>query len=410
MNRSADYFKRALRVTPGGVHSPVRSFKNVDNHPLFMEAAAGTAIHDADGQCYTDYCMAFGPLILGHRDPQVAAAVHEAVDNGWSYGTAERWSLELAELINSYIPWAQQIRFVNSGTEAVMSALRVARAATGRSLVLKFAGCYHGHSDAMLIAAGSGMVGVPASDGVTPGTAADTLIINLNDTAALQDIFTRHGDRIAAVIIEPLPANNGLLPQPREFLQAVAAQCRAHGSLLIFDEVISGFRCGFGGYSAQLGIQPDLLTWGKIIGGGFPVGAFAGGTKLMQRVAPAGAVYQAGTLSANPVAMRAGLATLHKLVNGDVYQHLERLGTLLDAGLAEQKHLAFTRHNSLFWLRPKATDAGVITERFAEFFKHMLAAGIYLPPSPHEVAFLSAAHNDSHIAHLIEAARSWQPS
>ncbi len=404
MPRSTDYYSRALRVTPGGVHSPVRSGAAVKSPPVFVESAKGATICDADGIKYTDYCMAFGPLILGHNHPDVASAVHNAIDLGWSYGTAERWSLELAELINARIPWAEQVRFVNSGTEAVMSALRLARAATGRDRIIKFAGCYHGHSDAMLIAAGSGMSGIPASAGVTRATATETTILPLDDHDALAAAFTAKAADIAAVIIEPLPANQGLQPQSVEFLQSLAAICREHGTLLIFDEVISGFRCGFDGLAGQTGIQPDLVTWGKIIGGGFPVGAFAGRRELMQQIAPAGDVYQAGTLSANPVAMRAGLATLQLLADGSVYRQLDELGARLDAGLQKSQQLRLIRQDSLFWLQPVDDPS----HGYASLYRHLLNAGIYLPPSPYEVGFLSAAHSPADIDTLIEHAVRWR--
>ncbi len=424
MSESAKLFERALHVTPGGVHSPVRSFAAVGGQPLFIESAHGARLIDADGATYTDYCMAFGPLIFGHADADVAATVHAAIDHGWSFGAAERWSLELAELITTRIPWAEQIRFVNSGTEAVMSAVRLARAATGRPLIIKFAGCYHGHSDAMLIEAGSGMAGVPASGGVSQATASETLILPLNDIAAVAKAFTEHGDRIAAAIIEPLPANYGLLPQTDAYLHELSRLCRQYSALLIFDEVISGFRCGFGGRAEQLGIEPDLVTWGKIIGGGFPVGAFAGSNALMQRVAPAGNVYQAGTLSANPVAMRAGLATLEKLANGEAYEKLKALSEQLHRGLQHIPHVSVTQHDSLFWLRLTPGGAGEMPEpprapgqiptghatSYPRWFRHMLNAGIYLPPSPHEVGFLSTAHSSDDIRALIAAVASMPPA
>lgn len=419
--RSAELFTRALSVSPGGVHSPVRASRHTGSTPLFIRAAHGTQLIDADDNAYTDYCMAFGPLILGHANETVAAAAHAALDDGWSYGTAEPYSLELAELITGKVAWAQQLRFVNSGTEAVMSALRLARAATGRNRILKFAGCYHGHADAMLIAAGSGLVGTADSAGVTEGVAADTLVADLDNLQQVQAAFAAYGSELAAVIIEPLPANHGLLPQRREFLQEIAALCRQHGSLLIFDEVISGFRIGFGGCAEAFGITPDLVCWGKIIGGGFPVGAYAGTTEIMRHIAPAGDVYQAGTLSANPLAMRAGLATLSALTDGTTYRQLEKLGAMLEAGIAAIDHMSITREASLFWLQPGLqTDpdqparrpADIAAEHdanFPAFHAHMLDAGVYLPPSPWEVSFLSSAHTESDIQHLLQSIADFQP-
>jgi len=322
---SEQLFARAQRVCPGGVHSPVRAFRGVGGTPRFMVGGHGACLRDVDGREYVDFCMAFGPLILGHGDAQVRSAAEAALARGWSLGTAEPYSLELAELITAQIPWIESIRFVNSGTEAVMSALRVARGATGRSKILKFEGCYHGHSDSMLLRAGSGLAEAPLPDsaGLAPDIVQQTLIAPLDDIASLELLFASHGAQLAAAIIEPLPANHGLLPQRLEFLQALSRLTRAHGALLIFDEVISGFRVGFQGYAGLSGIHPDLATYGKVIGGGFPVGAYGGRRELMKLVAPAGPVYQAGTLSANPLAMCAGLAVLQRLLDGRIYLQLE---------------------------------------------------------------------------------------
>ncbi len=310
--RSASLFERARKVSPGGVHSPVRSFRGVGGPPRFIERAEGAYLFDVDGNRYTDYCLSWGPLMFGHRDPEIHQAVSHALERGWSYGAAEPYSLELAELMTTSMPWAERVRFVNSGTEAVMSALRVARGATGRSKILKFDGCYHGHVDSMLVRAGSGLAEMasPDSAGVSAATAAETIVVPLNNESALEQALALHGKDIAAVIVEPVPANNGLLVARPEWLQAVARLTKAYGALLIFDEVITGFRVAFGGMAELTGIRPDLVTYGKIIGGGFPVGAYAGRAELMDLVAPAGPVYQAGTLSANPVAMSAGLAML----------------------------------------------------------------------------------------------------
>nr|MDJ0929227.1 glutamate-1-semialdehyde 2,1-aminomutase [Gammaproteobacteria bacterium] len=331
-------FSRARRVIPGGVHSPVRALHGVGEEPFFTAHAAGPLLIDSQGRQLIDFCMSFGPLILGHADPDVRAAVHEAVDHGSSFGTAETRSLELAELVTERLPWIEQIRFVNSGTEAVMTALRLARAVTGRDKILKFDGCYHGHVDALLMQAGSGlaMQTEATSAGVPRGVAADTLVLPLDDEQSLAELFAEHGRSLAAAIIEPLPANYGLLPQRPQFLRRLRQLCRENDALLIFDEVITGFRLGFGGMAEVLDTNPDVVTYGKIIGGGFPVGAVAGRRELMELLAPVGPVYQAGTLSANPVAMSAGLATLTKLLDGEIYRRLAQLGDLLEERLTSQ--------------------------------------------------------------------------
>ena len=427
MSRSEELFARALRVAPGGVHSPVRAFRSVGGTPVFMSGAVGARLRDVEGREYLDFCMAFGPLILGHRNEAVHAAVIEALDRGWSLGTAEPYSLELAEYITARIPWVQNLRFVNSGTEAVMSALRVARAATGRSLILKFEGCYHGHADAMLLRAGSGLADAPVPDSAGLGAEAvrETIVAPLDDDAALADVFAAHGPRLAAAIIEPLPANYGLLPQRGEFLRELARLCRAHGALLIFDEVISGFRVGFQGYAPLAGVEPDLVTYGKIIGGGFPVGAYGGRRDLMQQVAPAGPVYQAGTLSANPVAMCAGMAVLRQLADGSLYARLESLGASLQAGLQRVPGLIVQRVGSIFWicLTGHGTGAGRpaavlrsprhyppgCAQRYAALYHPLLARGIYLAPSAFEVGFLSAAHGPADVDALVQALAATVP-
>jgi glutamate-1-semialdehyde 2,1-aminomutase len=387
-----------------------------------MTGGAGSRLRDVEGREYLDFCMAFGPLILGHADAGVRTAATGALERGWSLGTAEPYSLELAEYITSRLPWVESIRFVNSGTEAVMSALRVARAATGRSKILKFEGCYHGHADAMLLKAGSGLAEAPVPDsaGLAPDVVQETLIAPLDDDAALETMFAREGRQIAAVIIEPLPANYGLLPQRPEFLQHLAALARSHGALLIFDEVISGFRLGFQGYAGLSGIHPDLVTYGKVIGGGFPVGAYGGRRAFMELVAPAGPVYQAGTLSANPLAMCAGLATLQRLDDGRVYRQLEALGQRLEAAVATIPNIALQRVGSIFWLirsaaaQPDTPATPIRSLRalpadaaagFAPLFHRLLDQGIYLAPSAYEVGFLSAAHTQSDIDRLVEALR-----
>ena len=417
MSRSDELYARALRVSPGGVHSPVRAFKSVGGTPRFMTGGRGARLTDVDGREYVDFCMAFGPLILGHQDPAVHAAVTQALGRGWSLGTAEPYSLELAEFITRRVPWVQSIRFVNSGTEAVMSALRVARAATGRARILKFEGCYHGHTDAMLLRAGSGLAdaAVPDSAGLAPQVVGETLIGQLDDLPALEALFARHGGEIAAAIIEPMPANYGLLPQRREFLETLARRARAAGALLIFDEVISGFRVGFQGYAGLIGIEPDLVTYGKVIGGGFPVGAYGGRRELMELVAPAGAVYQAGTLSANPVAMCAGLAMLRQLEDGTLYARLEALGAELEAAAAPLPHLVVQRVGSVFWfclsargrpplpIRRTASAPADAGASYARVYHPLLESGIYLAPSAWEVGFLSAVHTRADVAALVDA-------
>jgi glutamate-1-semialdehyde 2,1-aminomutase len=420
--KSAELFERAKRVSPGGVHSPVRGFRGVGGTPRFIEAAQGAELLDVDGNRYVDFCMSWGPLLFGHQDPEVAEAVRGALTRGWTYGTAEPYSLELAELITSHIPWAQKVRFVNSGTEAVMAALRLARGATGRRKIVKFDGCYHGHVDSMLVRAGSGLAEMasPDSAGVSREVAAETLVVPLDDQAALEKTFQLHGKEIAAVIVEPVPANNGLLTQRENFLPRLCEIARKAGSLVIFDEVITGFRVAFGGMAERTGLKPDLVTYGKVIGGGFPVGAYGGRAELMDLVAPAGPVYQAGTLSANPVAMTAGLAMLKKLLRDKPYSKLEQKTEVLAAALEKAAHAAgaqvmVQRYASLFWAvlgevktadrhvrAPEQTPA-TQKERYAKGFHALLDRGIYLAPSGYEVSFLSTAHTEAHFEKLIRA-------
>ncbi|ALO28182.1 MULTISPECIES: glutamate-1-semialdehyde 2,1-aminomutase [Leptospira] len=417
---SEGLFERAKIVSPGGVHSPVRSFRSVGGTPVFFVSANGATLTDVSGKEYVDFCLSFGPLILGHRDPEVEEVVRETAGLAWSFGTAEPYSLELAEFITNRIPWAEKVRFVNSGTEAVMSALRVARAATGREKIFKFDGCYHGHLDALLVKAGSGLAGESSSDsaGISSTAIANTLVLPLDDEMAVQKLFESEGKNIAALIIEPLPANYGLLVQRKEFLLKIVEIAKKYGTLVVFDEVISGFRTGFQGMSGLLGIRPDLVTYGKIIGGGFPVGCYAGRRDLLDLVAPSGPVYQAGTLSANPFGMRAGLATLKKAERDSIYSVLEvRTKTFADEmvkllnGKTDQEWEAVT-HSSLFWFRKKTQQAvrridqipEGHKEGFAEVFHVLLKNGIYLAPSGYEVGFLSWAHNDSMIAKVLEIA------
>jgi glutamate-1-semialdehyde 2,1-aminomutase len=421
MSDSSDaLFARARKVSPGGVHSPVRAFRGVGGTPRFMTGGAGAKLRDVDGREYVDYCMAFGPLIFGHGDADVRAAAESALARGWSLGTAEPYSLELAELIVERIPWVESVRFVNSGTEAVMSALRLARAATQRSKILKFEGCYHGHTDSMLLKAGSGLAEAPLPDsaGLAPDVVRETLVAPLDDEGAIETLFERQGRDIAAVIIEPLPANYGLLPQRTEYLQRLVRTARSHGALVIFDEVISGFRLAFGGYAQLHGIAPDLVTYGKVIGGGFPVGAYGGRRDLMDLVAPSGPMYQAGTLSANPVAMCAGLAALKKLADGSLYTRLEQLGARLEQALSGVPRLAVQRVGSIFWLCTSQSGAPRTPMRtlsafppdaaksYAGLFHTLLEDGIYLAPSGFEVGFLSNAHTESHVDELAAKVRA----
>lgn len=411
---SAKYFERAVRLSPGGVQSPVRAFKGVGGDPVFFRSARGATMTSVEGRQYIDFCQSFGPLMLGHRDPEVSAAVEEAVATAWTFGACEPYSLELAEWITSRLDWVEMLRFVSSGTEAVMSALRVARAATNRQKILKFEGCYHGHVDSLLVKAGSGLAGESASSsaGVSAAVAAETLVSPLDDEESLRAIFDRHGADIAAVILEPLPANYGLLLQRREFIAETVKLARECGSLVIFDEVISGFRVALGGMAEVLGLRPDLVCYGKVIGGGFPVGCYGGRSDLMQLVAPAGPVYQAGTLSANPVGMRAGLATLQKIERDNVYAQLEqKTADFCDRINSDLQRGGFpyqvTRAASIFWLHAKSD--GVIrrlqqiprnhAEKFARVFHGALARGVYLPPSGHEVCFMSLAHSEELLAH-----------
>jgi glutamate-1-semialdehyde 2,1-aminomutase len=417
MNISDSLFARSKLVSPGGVHSPVRAFKGVGGTPRFMTGGNAALIRDVEGRELIDFCMAFGPLILGHGNKAVRDAAVNAIDRGWSLGTCEPYSLQLAEFITKRIPWVESIRFVNSGTEAVMSALRVARGATGRDKILKFDGCYHGHTDAMLIRSGSGLAEAtePDSAGLNKDTLGGTLVAPLNDENALETLFAAHGSEIACAIIEPLPANYGLLPQRLEYLKTLERLCRKHGALLLLDEVISGFRVGFQGCAGLYGIEPDLVTYGKVIGGGFPVGAYGGKRQYMELVAPAGPVYQAGTLSANPVAMCAGLATVEQLADGKLYAQLESLGAELERKLGAIPGVTVQRLGSVFWpylaadaapLRSLADMKAKPAAPFGPVFHRLLDAGIYLAPSAFEVGFLSAAHDSTHVEKLATQLRA----
>ncbi|EKJ85298.1 glutamate-1-semialdehyde 2,1-aminomutase [Leptospira meyeri] len=414
---SEELFLRSKNVVPGGVHSPVRSFASVGGTPVFFSEANGAYLKSVEGKQYIDYCLSFGPLLFGHRHPEIQEVVEDTVKKAWSFGACEPYSLELAEFITSRIPWVEKIRFVNSGTEAVMSALRVARAATGRSKILKFDGCYHGHLDQLLVKAGSGLAGLSSSDskGIGPEIIQNTLVLPLDDEDALEKLFQEQGKDIACLAIEPVPANYGLLPQRTEFLKKCRELTNKYGTLLLFDEVISGFRVSFQGMAGLTGIVPDLVCYGKIIGGGFPVGAYAGKKDLMDLVAPSGPVYQAGTLSANPVGMRAGLKTLTKAWNENPYPELESKTKKLTSGILKlleesgENDWEAVTFGSLFWLKGKTKNTvRTITNipsdhkaKFAIFFHKLLNAGVYLAPSGYEVGFLSTVHSDEVIEETL---------
>jgi len=418
--QSEAWFERAKKVTPGGVNSPVRAFGSVGGTPLVIRSALGAVITDSDGREYLDFVGSWGPLILGHAHAKIVAAVEAACRRGMSYGAPCQPEIELAEEVVAAYPAIEQVRFVSSGTEAVMSAVRLARGATGRDLVVKFSGCYHGHVDYLLVAAGSGLAtfGQPSSQGVPKELAALTRVLPLDDAAAAEKLFSAEGDRIAAVIIEPVPANNGLLLQRPEFLKTLRALCTKHGALLIFDEVITGFRLGAGGAAEHYAIKPDLATFGKVIGGGMPVGGFGGPRKIMKHLSPEGGVYQAGTLSGNPVAMTAGLTTLRVLQREDGWKRLEALGAYLEqeltSALAEAPLDAkLVRLGSMFWIAwntreaPRSAEAldANAAKVYAGIFHSLLDQGIALAPSAFEIAFLSLAHTRRDIDRLAEGLR-----
>lgn len=407
---SRDLFERSLRVSPGGVHSPVRSFRSVGGTPVFFQSGNGAYLYDVEGQEYIDFCMSFGPLILGHRDKEIEEVVKDTIGMAWSFGACEPYSVELAEFIVEEVPWVDKIRFVSSGTEAVMSALRVARAATGRDKIFKFDGCYHGHVDSLLVKSGSGLAGEASSDsaGIGKSFIDKTLVLPLDNENDVEEVFEKYGHEIACLIIEPIPANYGLLIQRKEFIEKITQIAKQNKSLVIFDEVISGFRVGMKGMSNEFSIKPDLVTYGKIIGGGFPVGAYAGKSEYMDMVAPSGQVYQAGTLSANPIGMRAGLATLKKLKRENIHQSLKTKTELFlkefVSILNEKSNIEWdaSYFSSLFWLHQKSPESirridkipSNHKEHFAKLFHSLLEEGIYLAPSGYEVGFLSTAHTD----------------
>ncbi len=417
---STDWFARAREVTPGGVNSPVRAFRSVGGEPVVFERARGAVVEDVDGNRFVDFVCSWGPLILGHAHPEVVAAIADAAARGTTYGAPCPAEVELAELVTSMYPGLDKVRFVSSGTEATMSAIRLARGFTGRDLVVKFAGCYHGHADHLLVAAGSGLatLGRPDSAGVPDSFAERTRVLPLDDEAALERLFEQEGDQIAAVIVEPVPANNGLLLQRPEFLDALRRVTAAHGAVLIFDEVISGFRVAPGGAAEVYDITPDLATFGKVVGGGLPVGAFGGRAEIMASLAPDGPVYQAGTLSGNPVAMAAGLETLRVLRREDGWSSLEESGTrlaaLLLAALADAPFEAqLVRMGSIFWMAlqpgepPRRADAidAEAPRLYGTVFHGLLEEGIYVAPSAYEVGFVSLAHRPEDLELFARALR-----
>jgi glutamate-1-semialdehyde 2,1-aminomutase len=416
--RSLESYRRACELIPGGVNSPARAFGAVGGQPIFIDHGEGAYLVDVDGNRYLDLVGSWGPLILGHCHPRVVTAVEQALHRGATFGAPTELESELAELIIELVPSIEMVRLVSSGTEAAMSAIRLARGFTGRDVIVKFAGCYHGHVDSLLVAAGSSAttLGVPTSPGVPRGCTADTLVLRYNDTAGLAEAFRTRGDQIAGVILEPVAGNMGLVPATPEFLGLLRSLTLRHGALLIFDEVITGFRLALGGAQEVLRQAPDLTVLGKIVGGGLPVGAYGGRADIMSKVMPAGPVFQAGTLSGNPLAMAAGLATLKELKENSPYAHLEQLGRELEEGLASIckrtgiKH-HFSRQSSMWTLfftdqpvtdydRAKTSD----TQRFARFFWGMMDRGIYLPCSQFEAAFLSAAMTVDDVQTLLTAA------
>ena len=407
-HRSKELFARAKKVTPGGVHSPVRAFRAVGGTPVFMTSAKGARILDADGKEYVDFVGSWGPAILGHAHPEVLEAIREASGKGLSFGTPHQGEVELAEMITRMVPGVEKVRFCNSGTEATMSCVRLARGCTGRPKVIKFAGCYHGHSDALLVAAGSGALtlGRPDSAGVTEGAIQDTLVLPFNDEKAVEAAFERFGKEIAAVLLEPVPANTGLILPQKGYLQFLREITLKHQSLLVFDEVMTGFRLAPGGAQEIYGVRPDLSAFGKVIGGGMPVGAFGGRSEVMDFLAPDGPVYQAGTLSGNPMAMAAGLAQLAVLARGGVYEKLEKTGKDFEEMIFRELEdsgakATFVRIGSMFCLFFQPNGSVIRnfqearrsdTQAYGHFFHSLLRDGVYFPPSQFEACFLSTEH------------------
>ncbi|RMF88410.1 MAG: glutamate-1-semialdehyde-2,1-aminomutase [Nitrospinota bacterium] len=415
--RSQELFAQAQRYIPGGVNSPVRAFRAVGGHPLFIQRAAGSRIYDVDGNGYIDYVGSWGPLILGHAHPQVVAAIQRAARNGSSYGAPTELEVELARLITEAVPSIELVRMVNSGTEAAMSAIRLARGYTRRSKIIKFDGCYHGHVDGLLVQAGSGATtfGIPDSLGVPEDYTRNTISLPYNDLGAVEEVVSKQGEEIACIILEPIAGNMGVIPPQEGFLQGIRRLCSEYGIVLIFDEVITGFRVAYGGAQSLYGVTPDLTILGKIIGGGLPVGAFGGKREIMETIAPLGGVYQAGTLSGNPLAMMAGIETLKILSQEETYRKLEEGAQRLTEGMkaaAEKVGIPTfsTRVGSCFctffqegpvtdYASAKRSD----TQQYARFFHTMLAEGIYFAPSQFEAGFLSLAHSSEDIEQTIAA-------
>jgi glutamate-1-semialdehyde 2,1-aminomutase len=412
-------FREAQKLMPGGVNSPVRAFRSVGGKPVFIDRAKGSKIRDVEGRTYIDYVSSWGPMIVGHAHPQVVAAVQKAAARGTSYGAPTREENTLARMVTEAFPSMEKVRMVNSGTEAVMSALRLARAATGRDDIIKFEGCYHGHSDQMLVKAGSGALtlGIPDSPGVPADLARHTLNLPYNNLGAVERALRRRRGKVAAVILEPVAANAGVIPPAPGFLEGLRELTREHGALLIFDEVITGFRVAYGGAQERFGVRPDLTCLGKIIGGGLPVGAYGGRRDLMEQMAPQGPVYQAGTLSGNPLAMAAGIATLEILRQPGTYEKLERKGAYLAEGVAENLKRTGVRAvqnrvgsvSCLFFTRSAVWDFASAfrsnTKRFGNYFARMLRGGIYLAPSQFEAAFISLAHSKADLDKTLAVQR-----
>ncbi len=419
MNQSESLFARAQRHIPGGVNSPVRAFRAVGGDPVFFQRGEGPYLIDADDRHYIDYVGSWGPMIAGHAHPEVVRAVQDAAARGLGFGAPTAIETEMADTVCSLMPTLEQVRMVNSGTEATMSAIRLARGFTGRDAIVKFEGCYHGHADSLLVKAGSGALtlGVPTSPGVPADLAAHTLTLDFNDAEQVDAAFARHGDDIAAVIVEPVAGNMNCVPPLPGFLQTLRRCCESHGSLLIFDEVMTGFRVALGGAQSIYGVEPDLTTLGKVIGGGMPVGAFGGRADVMAHIAPLGPVYQAGTLSGNPVAMAAGLATLHLVQEQGFYERLGNTAERLTSGMVERAgavgiDLSANQVGGMFGLffsdqEPISNFSQVMAcdqERFVRFFHGMLREGVYLAPSAFETGFVSSAHDEQAIDATLEAA------